>query len=568
MKKENNDIEIIEASATVIEEEVRENKFKTAFRTLLNFFKKFKSGKLKNEALFKRGSYSLVITALVLVALIIFNWLVSSLANRFNLEFDMTAKKKNSISQDNIDYIKKLDADVTVTVCATEELYVDYMYSIAQQEYGVMINSYSELEYFNQTLNLMDKYHDFNDKISINFVDPQSTEFTAIRTNYSNYNLVYGDILVTSTANDVERVKVLRFSDIYVTEEDTDSYYYYYYGTPTYTLSANRLETALTSAIAYVTSTDTKKVAVLSGHNSNNTNYTDAYMNLLSINNYDITTIDDKLITSISSEYDAIIISAPNTDFIGSELDVISAFLENDGKLGKGLIYFADAAGPSLPNLYAFLKQWGIEVGEGILFETDSNYQVAEPSTILSFPVALAEDKITESMLESYAITDYNVPMKVCDASTYERTATALLQTTESTVVAPIGSAKDWSDYTDDDKQKFDCVIQSVEEDVDKENQTITSYVMAFSSVEFVSSIWADYDQLCNKNITISATDRASHVGDTSMKFTAKVIDNESFADAVNARSVKIVNVIFMFLIPITVVIVGIIVFIRRRNAR
>ena len=47
------------------------------------------------------------------------------------------------------------------------------------------------------------------------------------------------------------------------------------------------------------------------------------------------------MIGSISDEYDAVIIAAPTTDFLGSELDAISDFLENDGKLGKGLIFFA-----------------------------------------------------------------------------------------------------------------------------------------------------------------------------------------------------------------------------------
>lgn len=563
MENNNEKIEIIETSAEIMEEETRENKFKNILASIGSFFKKFKSGKIRNEFLFKRGSYSIAITALVLAGLIVFNWLVSSLSNRFNLEFDMTSDKKNSISEENIEYITNLDADVNVTVCGTEEEYADYMSGLAQQNYGVVINSYSEFEYFLQTPNLIEKYPSYNDRIVVKYVDPQSTEFTAITTAYSDYSLAYGDIIVTCTVNDKERVKVLHFDDIYVTSQDST---YASYGYTSYILSANRLETALTSAIAYVTSADTKKVAILSGHSTNN--YTDAYKELLTLNNYDITEISDKLITSISDEYDALIISAPTTDFIGSELDIISDFLENDGKMGKGLIFFADATCPALPNLYGFLKQWGIEVTEGILFETDSSYQVDGPSTLGSFPVILEDDEITENMLSSYAITNYNVPMKVCDASTYERVATALVQTTDTNVIAPIGSTAEWADYTDGDKQRFDTVIQSVESDYDSDNNLLTSYVMAFSSVEFVQSTWASYSQLCNQNIVIATTDRAAHVGDTSMIFTSKVIEDESFADKVTANSAKVINIIFMFIIPVIVIAFGIVVFIRRRNAR
>ena len=556
MKNQDQNIEIIETSA-----EATENV--GFFKKIANFFKQFKSGKIKNEALFKRGGYSLAITSIVLAGLLVFNILVGALSNRFNLEFDMTTDKKNSISEKNEEYIKTLDADVSVIVCGTKEDYADYMQYYAENYYGVTVSSYSEFEYFLQTVNLIEKYPAFNDRITVKYVDPQSTEFTAITTNYSKYSLTYGDIIVSCKHDGNERVKVLTFDDIYVTTENSSSYYY-----TSYNLTANRLETALTSAISYVTSNDSKKVAVISGHSTNN--YTDAYKELLEANNYDITDIPDKLITTISNDYDAIIISAPSIDFIGTELDVISEFLENDGKMGKGLIFFADATCPSLPNLYSFLKQWGIEISEGILYETDSSYQVSSssPSTIATFPAIIEDDDITSNMLSSYGITNYCVPMKVCDASSYERTATALAITTDTTVIAPIGSAASWAEYTDSDKRQYDAIIQSVESDYDSDNNLLTSYVMAFSSVEYVQSTWASYSDLCNQNIVMAATDRAAHVGDTSMVFTSKVIENESFASEVTASKAKTVNAIFMFIIPIAVISLGIVIFIRRKNAR
>ncbi len=557
MENNNQNIEIIETSDTI--EEVNENKFKGVLSCIGSFFKKFKSDKIKNEALFRRGGYSLAITAIVLVGVIIFNWLVSSLANRFNLEFDMTSDKKNSISEENIEYIENLDADVNITICGTKEDYTQYMTYYAQNQYGVTISSSSETEYFDQTVNLVAKYNDYNDRIVIKYVDPQSTEFTAITTTYSSYPLAYGDIIVTSSAGGKERVKVLKFNDIYVTSSSSQSSYY-----QSSTLSANKLETALTSAIAYVTSADSKKVAVISGHSGNN--YTDAYKELLTANNYDITEISDKLITNISGEYDAIIISAPSIDFIGSELDVIGNFLENGGKLGKGLIFFADATCPALPNFYSFLKQWGIEVGEGVLFETDSNnHMQGEPSTMGVYPAEI-EDDIIEKV--NMAIANYIVPMNVCESASTKITSTALMQTLNSTVVAPIGAASNWADYTDADKKQHDCVIQAVKSDYDSENNHLTSYIMAFSSVEFVQSTWASYSNLSNQDIVMSCTDRAAHVGDTSMTFTSKVITNQSFASSVNENSIKLVTIVFMFVIPIAVIAAGIIVFVRRRNAR
>ena len=567
MKKNNENIEIIETSAEATVETESKKSFKDILSSVGGFFKKiagfFKSDKIKNELLFKRGSYSLVITAVVLVGLIVFNLLVGALADRFHLEFDMTSNQKNSISQENIDYIKAIEDEVNITIIGSEENFANYVSYYAQNYYNVTISSNSDYEYFEQTMALISKYGEYSDKLNIKYVDPQSTEYTAITSSYSSYTFVYGDIIVESNASGNKRTKILTFNDIYATTEDST---YAAYGYPsTYTLAANKIESALTGAIAYVTSADTKKVAVLSGHSENA--YASAYIDLLASNNYDITEIPDKLIAEISSDYDAIIISAPTTDFIGSELEVISEFLDNGGKLGKGLLFFADAASPYLPNLYDFLEQWGISVSEGIIFETYSRNIFDEtPTTLGTYPVQFEDDDITTNL--TAAITNYNVPMNVCETSTTTRKATALMQTLESTVVAPIGVAADWADYDEGDMKQYDTVIQSVESDRDSDNNLITSYVMAFSSVEYVQSTWASYSDLCNQDIVMATTDRATHVGDTSITFTSKVIENESFASAVTAGSSKAINIIFMFVIPIAIVVIGIVVFVRRRNAR
>lgn len=518
-------------------------------------------GRIRNQSLLKRGGYSLAITAFVLAGLIIFNWLTAVLSDRFNLEFDMTEDKQNSITEENLEYIKNLDADVSVTVVGAEKDFAETMAYYAQYYYGIQITSQSELDYFDQTVTLAKKYQDYNDRIAIKYIDPQSTEFTAITTTYSAYPLSFGDMLVTSKVNGKERVKVLSIDDIYIISNSGSSY------SQSYTLAGNKLETALTSAIAYVTSTDTKKVAVLSGHSNNN--YTEAYMDLLTTNNYDITTISDKLITNISNEYDAIIISAPTIDFIDSEIDVISSFLENGGKMGKGLIFFADATCPALPNFYSFLKQWGIEVSEGILYETDANMHNGDHSTMVMLPATFAEDdKDDINKNVNMAIANLIVPMKACETLNTQRSSKAIIQTSDSVVVAPIGFTSDWADYKDEDKKQFDCVIQAVESDFDKGNNSITSYVMAFASVEFVQSEWASYDALSNQDIVMACSDRAAHVGDTSMTFTSKFIQNQSFANKVTQRNTKTMLIIFVVLLPIAIISTGIVVFIRRRNAR
>lgn len=513
-----------------------------------------KPKKLKNQAAFKRGGISLAVTAIVLAALIILNVLVSALSKRFNLDFDMSAGKVNTISDENVKFIKGVEDDITVTVCATEDNYLSYISYYSQNYYKAEANT----DYFEQTLTLVKKYADYNKHISIKFVDTQSTEFTALTSNYSTVDFIPGDILVSGTRNGVERHKKIGFTDIY---ELSDPNGYASYG-GSYTISGNRIESALTSAIAYVVSNETKKVGVFTGHSAKD--YTSMLVELLKDNNYEVETISDQIIKSVSSDYDIAVIMAPSIDFMGEELDAFSAFLDNDGKQGKGLMYFGDASNPALPNLSEFLVEWGIEVNDGILFETDSKSRSSsDPCTMYVYPVS---NDVTNEM--SACIVGYSVPMLAVAPADQAITTTEYMMTNKTVVVAPVGVTSDWSDYKEDDKSQFAGVIQSKRMGADADGKTDNqSYVMAFASVEYIQSQWAEYSQLANKDITLACANIAAGVSEQGISFVSKTITNSSFASSVNAGGVSVIRLIFMLFIPVIMIAAGIYIYIRRKNA-
>lgn len=519
--------------------------------------KKPKKAKLlKNQALFKRGSYSVAITAALIAGVIIFNILVGALSDRFVLEFDMSTEKTNSISEENIEYIKAVKDKVDIIFCADAESYVGGYMSYYAQQYNV---NQDAADYYNQTINLVDRYADYNKNITVTYMDTQSAEFAKIAQKYSGTTIGYGDIIVSTEKNGVERHKIIGFKDIYYLQEDNS---YASYGITTATVAGNNIETALTSAIAYVTSADTKKVAILTGHSAQD--YTAEYQTLLKNNNYDVEIIADTMITSISDEFDAIVIAAPTTDFIGTELDAISKFLDNGGKLDKGLIFFANNKAPYLPNFYDLLAQWGINVDEGVLFETnESNHVADDPLTLGTYPTAA--DDVTDGA--SICITGGNLPITAGFETQGSMKVTTLVATPESTVAAPVGTAAGWTGAGNYEKQSYAGVIQSVKEDYDDDNNQILSYVMAFSSTDFIYSEYAEYASVGNKNVALGATERAAGAEDAGISFVSKTITTESFADKVTATSTNVIRIIFMVLLPLTCIVLGIVIFIRRRNA-
>ena len=427
----------------------------------------------------------------------------------------------------------------------------------AQQYYSVSDDAATS--YYDQTVTLVNKYADYNKNITVNFVDTQSTKFTEISSKYSSEKLMYGDIIISTEKDGAEKHKIISYDDIYYLYEDTT---YASYGMSFYTVSGNNIETALTSAISYVTSDKIKRAAIITGHSA--TDYTATYQTLLKDNNYETEIISDSLVTEISSEYDLVVIPCPSTDFIGTELDAVSEFLDNDGKLGKGLIFVADVTAPYLTNLYDFLEQWGIVVEDGILFETNSSNHMADDPTTLGSYTTEADD-ILSGM--SVCITGYNAPMYAGFESEGGITVTSFMETPDSVVAAPKGVDASWTEADNYETDTYSTVIQAAKSDYDEDNNPITSYVTAFSSTHFLESEYSEYSSVSNKDVLFAVSERGAGADKTDISFVSKYIDEESFADQVTEASSNTMRIIFMIILPIICIAAGIYIYIKRRNA-
>lgn len=513
------------------------------------------SKKIKNAFLLKRGSYSMVITALVIVGIIIFNVMVSALADRFVLEFDMTPTKDNTITEENLDFIKGIKDEISVIVCATEDEYMgEYMAYYAMQQYSL---SSDATPYHTQTVNLIKRYGDYNKNIKVEFMDTQTSEFTSITAKYPNSNLSYGDIIVSATVNNNERHKIIKYNDIYNIYEDNSSGYY----TNAY-ISSNNIETALTSAIAYVLSTDTKKIGIITGHSASDV--TADYVKLLEINNYETELIDDVMLTSISDEFDALVIAAPTTDFSGEELNLIATFLENDGNLDKGLIVFETAAAPYLPNLSDFLSEWGIGVDEGILYETDGNFHMPDdPTVFVTMPST--EDKATSTM--TFCITSNNVPVKMLFEKQSDITVSPLMFTSESVVAAPKGTKAGWEGAGDYEKQMFYGALQAKKLSYNDDNEEIQSHVVVFSSIDFINSSFSENYPISNSELSLAVAERASTAESNGITFDSKTLTSETYTHLISETSAQTIKIIFMIALPIITLAFAVYVYIKRRNA-
>ena len=180
-----------------------------------------------NKKYLKNGSYSVVISAIFIVIVLVINMIVGSLPTKYT-EVDVSSEKLYSISDDTKKFLKKLDKDITI-------------YQVVQ--------SGSEDETIKK---LLEKYGEESDHIKVEQKDPVvnpkfTSEYTSDDVDANSLIVVCGD-----------RSKVVNYSSIYESSID--------YNTYQSTTTGFDGEGQIDSAISYVTSEDLLVLYTLDGH--------------------------------------------------------------------------------------------------------------------------------------------------------------------------------------------------------------------------------------------------------------------------------------------------------------
>ncbi len=519
---------------------------------LKNIFKINKTenseNKLSRKAFYKYGGYSVGIVALALVALIVINVLFSALASRVSLKLDLSFAGENSISEENAEFIKGIDKEITLTVCATESDYTDgYMDYLAQQYIGVYDEGGG---YYAQTIRLINLYKELNPKIQVEYIDLSSTAGSAIASEFPS--IFYGDIIVRVDNQN----KVVGFNDIYAYSDVSGSGYYY-------SITGNKLESALSSAINTCISGKTKKGALLATY-SDNEIFETLFGSQLKLNGFELSEITDNIISEIPNEIDQLYLIAPTKDLLPSEISAINNWLNNGGNRGKSLIFVPSTSVAKLTNLVEFLKEWGVSYSEGILYETNSsNHQQGNPTTLAAFNNE-SDLKITNA--DKNYILGHNLPMQTVYETYSSKDTKVLVSTADTVIAAPHNIKTDWKPDDSYKKQSFPNLIVTTDSDV-VGDELKKSYVVSFSSLDFIYSQWAQLSQLGNMEASLnSALTTAGFEDDSKLLFLDKTVTTETFAEKVSETGAVAIRIIFMGIVPIILIAAGVVIWFRRKN--
>jgi len=503
--------------------------------------KKFNTKKLKY------GTLATVFTLIIVAIVVAVNLIVQDVTERFDLTIDLTDNDIYTISQDTIDYLVSIEDEIEITVLADESAFEN------------------NAIYFKQASEVIKKYALYSDKISVSFVDMNKNPSVVTRFNevYKG-DLTEGDIVVFREAlseDDSDRIKVLSLSSLFTTSTDS-------YGNTT--VSQSNAEQELTSAVMYVTDANPKK-AVLVSTDMPTSVYASAQslLNMLSSNGYDLEEVDLLTDDLDIESTDLLLILSPLNDFSTPVIDKISDYLYNDGNLGKNVLYMANYDQNTTSNIDEFLEEWGLAIGDSYIAETNTsasqNVSVYGLGyTIRSSIGVIANDDYADLVSDTTLPIAVPLPrpIEILWETNGDRETSVIMTTSNTSALIPRDATDDF-DISTAVTGLQNVMAMGSKYVFNEDNEKITSNVMVMGSA-FMTDIYITLDTSYNNgefilNAINKMTGKSSGITIVPKSLSISTI-------SIDDTQILAIRTVVMFVIPLVIVAIGVVVYIRRRN--
>lgn len=150
-------------------------------------------------------------------------------------------------------------------------------------------------------------------------------------------------------------------------------------------------EQELTNALIKAVTGAERKVYFTQGHGEKDTESSErtgysAIAQALGTDNYGVEKIVLAQQPAVPDDATVLVIAGPQTDFLPPEIDAVKAYLARGGKVLAMVDPEQDPAAPGQPNLTAFLKEWGLQLGNDVVLDASGIGRLL--GTDASVPVA------------------------------------------------------------------------------------------------------------------------------------------------------------------------------------
>lgn len=459
------------------------------------------------------GIFNAGFSAAAVAAVVILNLTAGTLPTTLT-NIDCTSSKLYSVTDDTKRILSALDQQV--------ELYV-------------LANEASGDERLAATLQ---KYRELSSNIKVTYIDP------AVSPNfYQKYtqDQISGNSII-AVCN--ERSKVIDYSDIYETEVD-----YQTYSSQTTGYDA---EGQLTSAIQYVTNDDMQNVYQITGHGENAVS--GRFQEAVEKMNLGLQSLNLLEADAVPEDCQALIILGPQSDFSKDDADKVIAYLSGGGRALITTQYTTE----SMENFKSILEAYGLQLNDGMVIEANDGNYYQNPLYLLP---DISYDTVTAEVSDEYIFAPYaqglTEPQEEDDTISY----TKLLGTSDQAFAkADVQNMTSFEKEEGDVQGPFTVGISVT----DSESQ---AQLYVYTSTEMFSEE-ADQQVSGNNSALFAASVSSMAAGEeTSNLIVIPVKEYTLESLVISQGTIILAGFCSVIAVPILLVAVGIVIWMRRRKA-
>lgn len=496
------------------------------------------------------GGMATALTAVVVVVIVLVNIVANILSDRFPLNLDLTSDKLFTLTDESKEIVKAVDKDVEIVVFAEESDIKNPNQS--SDALNDLLKQFYELTRQYDSLS--------GGKIKTTFVDIYGDPAAAAK--YEEYSPTYYDVMLFCGKN---RHQKTNFNDMYT----ADSSMYQYTGQ--ISDYESKVEQVMASSLAMVTSDVTPEVLLLTGHEEDS--YTiSGLTSLLKVNNYALETVEITGSEKWNPEAVLAVIPAPTKDYSEEEIERLREWLDNDGKLGRQLMVIVNYSA-RCPNLYQFLNvEYGLEVTDNIIQETSMN-RVYQYNGYATFGDAASSD-YTSDISGKRIMMPYSRQILTNKSTDNQNSLfnTPLITFPETAKLIGMEDALAESSDTDEDGKEenkamdadsypINGAAMATKWDFNSDNEKIETNVIVYGSSGMFSLLEQSISY--GEELVLGVTNGVTG-NKTAVSISNKPLEKTSLT--FDAAQSNIFLIVFVIVIPLALLIVCLVVFLRRRR--
>lgn len=465
--------------------------------------------KLFNDKRFKYGTYSVVVTLIVIAILIVINLIVG----QFNKSFDFTQKEIFSLSDETKTVLEGVDRDVNVyTLFATN-------------------GSEAVIGRVNQ---IIDKYSQANSHIKVENRDLYLHPDFGKKYASENVSIDVNSIVVESG----DKFKVINYSDYY---DDN---------------GVLNIESALTSALQYVELEVAPAVYFVTGHSEPDYNNFSSLNEQLKLANYTADTVN-LLSDEIPSNCNILVITPVSRDYSEAEKEKVLNYLNNDGSV---FMLLGGVDIEKCPNLMSIASAYGVTLNSGYIYEGDSDSYMMYPYAVM--PKLQTHDINTALISRNYhTIAVASQSVINTEIQKQGLVIEPLLTTSDKAYIKAQGNSSP-NKEEGDISGPFNVTV-AITDSTYTDKEHVTKLVVSGGSYYFIDPNTDSLVNNANSTFVINCINWLNSTDD-SVYIAPKTLENSAIVvDAATSTAVKIIS---WLVIPGIIFAIGFVVFVIRKN--